>query len=319
VCNDKKILFSAWLPEQVATDVSAQYDAPFDTGLNDYMPVIGKAAKFFGVNLTSQAMTAQIWQGSQEMNFNMSVVLQAERNAAIEVIKPIKDLLRLTMPDESEAGGLLTAPGPRVNLERLLESFKAKSPPTPVPQRSGESTQVGVSNPETNLFGGIADTIGGSVSKIPDILGGVINGTTDAIKGVVKRVPGSLTEAGKGMLNTTINAAVQVADFSKNVAGGALSQLNRTFVYAIDNNISLYIGRYLYFPSVVITDVNVTSQTLFDAIGNPMRVELALTFKTFYIPTQRDLEVMYPTSPSSESGVIDKAYSQSIPGLPPEM
>ena len=74
------------------------------------------------MNLTTQALTAQIWQGGAFINFQLPFIFQAETSAEKDVMEPIKKLLRLTMPKDPSGGGILEAPGPHVDIKKLAEN-----------------------------------------------------------------------------------------------------------------------------------------------------------------------------------------------------
>jgi hypothetical protein len=72
-------------------------------------------------------MTAQIWQGGAFINFTIPFIFQAETSAETEVMRPIRDLMKLTMPkDETPGGGgILSAPGPHIDIKKLVSNLSA--------------------------------------------------------------------------------------------------------------------------------------------------------------------------------------------------
>jgi hypothetical protein len=63
------------------------------------------------------------------------------------------------------------------------------------------------------------------------------------------------------------------------------------------NQISISIGRYLYFPSVVITDVQTSFKNIIEAAtGFPMSATVEVSFKPLFMPTQEDLTTMFGQS-----------------------
>lgn len=104
-------------------DFGASYEEAVSQGLaglaGGYSETAGKAMKMLGMQLTTKALTAQVWQGSTEVAFSIPLVFQAESNVNDDVTKPLSDLYRLVLPREPDVGGLLQAPGPQLDLDRL--------------------------------------------------------------------------------------------------------------------------------------------------------------------------------------------------------
>lgn len=127
-CNDKNITVTANLPQEFAMDVGASYEEAFSQGLSGLLngggmisDIAGKSMKMLGLQLTTKALTAQVWQGSTEISFSLPLVFQVESDSEADIQKPLRDLYSLVLPEEKESGGLLEAPGPRVDLERLKQ------------------------------------------------------------------------------------------------------------------------------------------------------------------------------------------------------
>jgi hypothetical protein len=226
----------AWLPETLSTDIAATYDSPLAQGLNGMLPGIGAMARFIGLNLTSQALTTQVWQGGGHIQFTLPLVFQAENDAAADVMEPIKQLFSLTLPKDESGGGLLSAPGPHLDAKKLL------------------------SNGGAALF--------------------------DQAKGTLK-----------GLYNTGASI-VGGAQFDKS-QGEAMSLAqasSRAIVNSVKNNISLHLGQFMYFPSVIVKDVSPTFDVILSKDKNPIRATVNVNFETFYIPTSQDLETMFPAT-----------------------
>jgi hypothetical protein len=241
ICSDQNIIVDAWLPETVGLDVNANYDAPYAQGIGAINDKLGALAQFIGMNLTTQAMTAQLWQGGSFINFQIPFIFQAESNAEIDVMRPIKDLLRLTMPRDPSVGGILEAPGPHIDIKKLA-------------QNASQAGQSSLSNLTSQGASGLVDT-----AKQ------VVNNGLD------------------------MNDLAKAKDQANNIA----KQASRLIVNSVVNNISLYIGKFMYFPSVVVTDVSPTYDVVLNNAGKPMRATVNVGFRTFYIPTQNDIELMF--------------------------
>lgn len=101
----------AYVPETFQISVSSQFNQPFGQGLSN--STVGTAAKsFMGTALTSQSMTAQVWEGTQPIELTLELELVAEYDPKAEVLEPIKKLLAMCMPSRGPTGVLLAPPGP---------------------------------------------------------------------------------------------------------------------------------------------------------------------------------------------------------------
>lgn len=199
---DGKPPIDLYLPENFNLNVRSQYDTPFAQGLpSSILPdKLGKAvtgaSNLTGISTAPQAATAQIWQGSAPIEFQIPFILVAERSARADVLNKIRELMKLVMP--SKTNGFLTSPGPKI--EGISELFKAES-----------------------------------YSNKPQL----------------------------------------------------------------KDNISLHIGRFIYYKSVVITDVDSTYDTKMDVEGIPIRAVVNVSFKTFFTPVKEDLDEIFGGGPQS--------------------
>ena len=249
VCQEQNILVEAWLPEQVNVDINANYEAPFAQGIaSSVNEKIGTIARFAGLSMTTQALTIQVWQGGSTIQFSLPLIFQAETSGVSDVMKPIKDLMKLMMPKDPQGGGILEAPGPRLDPDK----FMSQAGPT-------------------------LKKIGGDVSNL---FNGGLSGMIDA---------------GKQVLNDPVGAA-------RSVGNTVAQPISNAIVNSVKNNISLYIGQFQYFPSVVVTDVSPTFDVVLGPDKNPQRATVVVQFRTFYTPTERDIEGMFP---SAQDGSTD--------------
>ena len=124
--NDLGITVTAALPETFAYDVSSQYQPSFSQGIS-VSDSVSNGLRLVGMSLTNQAMTAQIWQGTTDIQFTIPVILQAEEDEGPEIMTPLKNLHRLTLPSRDKEGGLLRSPGPQLDLEKLAANSGALS------------------------------------------------------------------------------------------------------------------------------------------------------------------------------------------------
>jgi hypothetical protein len=272
------IQIKGWLPEEVTFDISSQYEAPYAQGFNQAFPVVGQLARALGVNLVNQAMTLQVWQGSAEINFQLPIIFQAVSSAYTDVMVPIKELLKLTMPRDPQGGGLLESPGPRINVDRLNTSLNSVVETIP---------------PD---YKGTADKARGTAFQ--DITRETLLKPIDTIASGLNSLTKSATEAMSSLESVSPTSVIKLG---ANVAGGlnkaftaSSRAINAALVNAIDNNISLYIGDFMFLNSVVVTDVSQAYNILIAPDNRPSRATVNVTFKMFFIPTQEDLDQMFP-------------------------
>lgn len=224
------------LPEEYALTLGASYQAPFSQGPVDPQSVLGRVASAAGLQFANKAMSMQLWQGSNEMEFAIPLVLQVESDPYLDVLKPLGTLYELMLPRENVAGGLLTSPGPHIDLEKLKE---------------------GLLSEKTSMD-----------------LGEVFSTISDSYK--------SLTETGDW--GSAISGAGDAAN-------NTLAVFSNSITSAIKYNISLTLGNFQHFPSVVITNVQQDTKVRPDYLtGTMSRINLTVTFRTFFTPTNRDLQ-----------------------------
>lgn len=109
----ENIAISMYLPEQFQFSIGSSYSSPFAGGLVEGSK-LGQLTSMLGMtNLVTQGATLQVWQGTTEVQFSLTFELHAKNDPVKEVLDPIKNLLKLTLPSRlGNAGGLLVPPGP---------------------------------------------------------------------------------------------------------------------------------------------------------------------------------------------------------------
>jgi hypothetical protein len=275
VCNDLNIVVRASMPQEFMFDTSSSYEAPFSQGMMGMLPAgIGTAAKAVGLQLATQAMSAQIWQGSSTNQFQIPLTFQVETDINRDVLEPLMKLMFLTVAREEDEGGLLSAPGPHIDLKSLVSNIGAEL---------GE-----VSSGAMDSF-----TRARTTGETPIL---------DKAKDYGGRLTSALT---KTDFTQFMKVSADIALDIKNGANATVGRGSRAISSSIKNNISLYIGRYMYFPSVVIKDVQQTHSVQPLRDGNYSRVEVTVAFETFFQPTQRDISTMFPSASSALRSAID--------------
>lgn len=111
------------------------------------------------------------------------------------------------------------------------------------------------------------------------------NTVGSAIKGGAKQ----LGSAGVTVLSGQVYKGLQQA-------GTAVHTFQKTVrtVYGTVNKVSLSLGNFMMLPEVVVTSVNPTVRTLFDANGQPMYASVQVGFKTYRTPVIKDLARYFP-------------------------
>lgn len=119
------------LPERFNMDMSSSWDTPFaktDAGAFAENLTKGRVNASFtndalgvsGVSTRKKEQSANVWQGSSPLQFNIDLVFRANTNSQTEVRKKHKALMQLMAP--SEKGGILLSPGPTV-IDAIKKSF----------------------------------------------------------------------------------------------------------------------------------------------------------------------------------------------------
>lgn len=229
------------MPEEFTTDVSANYEEAFAQAVNSTQASASAAGllRAAGVQLTTQALTAQVWQGSSDMSFSIPLVFQAIDDEYEDVVKKLEALYSLTLPDELFSNGLLTAPGPRLSAKLLTRNL-------------------------------------GDAAK-------------QSLEDLINIGSNVLMDSGKDSKSTPTRNA--------NTKAGAASPL----ISSVENNISLRLGRFMFFESVVITSLNQTTSVLPLKSGVMSQVVVHVGFKTFFTPTKADIPYMFLRSTRPQS------------------
>lgn len=125
VCPERNINITANLPAEYQLDFGSSYDSPFTQSVSSNAYAGAKnGAGAFGFQFATKAMTAKIWQAGNEANFTIPLVLQIESDPYNDVIKPLADLYSLVLPSVSGVLGMLKAPGPVLDPDRMSEHLK---------------------------------------------------------------------------------------------------------------------------------------------------------------------------------------------------
>lgn len=250
----KSVTVTAYLPGSFNFDTRAEYQAPFSQGLFGN-GTLSNLAKLGGMRLTTQALTAQIWQGSTETELSLDLEFHAETDPILEVRKPILDLMKMATASIDNSTGMLKAPGPQVNIDQLGK-----------------------------LAGDAASQLGASASTLANALGSAAGSffggpSTTVQQGTLNSQDANLNGKNNTSTPTITNGGLGGSQYWKNL---------------IRNQISIRIGKYAFFDSVVITNVQKTYEHQIDTeTGLCMYAKVAMSFKPLFLIVQADLDNIF--------------------------
>lgn len=245
------VTVTAPLPETLAYDTASEYATPFAQGMLS-QGNIAQALSSAGMRVTTQAMTAQLWQGATENDIGLELEFQTYDDPDKDVRQPVLALLKLAAASVDTATGLLQSPGPRISLEdtgRILAN---------------------------------------GLSQLTNSGKQVLNGAA-AVAGIEGRLNTTKTmNAQTDNLNSNQKANV-TPQFVENGLGGAAYWKS-----LVRNQISIQIGNYAFFDSVVILNAQETKSHQIDArTGLPLHSKVSLRFKPLFLVTQQDLQQIF--------------------------
>ncbi|QBQ74640.1 hypothetical protein BcepSauron_260 [Burkholderia phage BcepSauron] len=272
------ISVQAPMPETFSMDAGASYEQPLPQGFTS-SGTINAAFAAFGVRLAVQAMSAQLWSGNTETNLSLELQFHTETDPVQDVRTPIVNLLKLTMPSTSSTTGLLESPGPSIDF-------------------SNQAAAIG-----SDAFSAFGTSIGSVLGSVGTTVRNAFN------RGGPTPQPGSITETSK-QSNDSSNGTVPQAVI-QNPSLGTAAYWNTK----LKNKISIKLGNYMFFESVVITRVSITAASNFDAqTGLPHHCRVLVEFKPLFMLTQQDLDTLF-VNPGGGSGGTpgNNSYGFSLP------
>jgi hypothetical protein len=222
--------------------------------------------RLMGAATSTQAMTMQVWQGSAPMEFSIPLHFVLNTDSETDILLPLRQLMSLTLPSTATQFSNLS------NLVNLDFS-------------SGGTGGFLVSpGPKLKLKEGMTPA---------DVVHRVTGGTTQAyqdgaaggggVVGGIAGVAGHAVDAAGRAIDTVMGADAQA------ILDGLMG-VDLFSLVDIEDNISLRIGNFMYFPSVVITDVSSEHGVKLDAYSRkPIEISVTVTFRTFLTPKAEDL------------------------------
>lgn len=225
---------SAPMPDSFSYDSASDYQAPFSQGIFGNSNV-SSILKVMGTRLTTQAFTAQIWQGSTETSLSLELEFHTETDVINDVKKPMLQLLALSTADVNN--NLLVSPGPSLDQTQAVALAAA-------------ATKFGIT---------------------------------------------ALKEAAEKLIQATLSDATSVSNGSnKPTPDMSKFPSKAELLKTIKNNITIQIGRYAYFDSVVITNVQKTYSTQPDALtGWPHHAKVRVDFRPLFLVVRDDLKSIF--------------------------
>ena len=111
----KTIIISTPLPQNYAFSMTSEFNNPFNQPLLEAVPgggAIETGIRQAGYTTMNRWMSGASWTGSSEFSIDVPFVLQAFSEPREEVVRKMRDLLKLVAPDVE--GEMLKTPGPYV-------------------------------------------------------------------------------------------------------------------------------------------------------------------------------------------------------------
>lgn len=275
------------MPDSFNFDVGATYEQMLPQGLTNNK-VLNIGAALMGTKLAVQAFTAQLWSGSTDTELSLEIEFHTESDPVADVRNNIVNLLKMVMPSVSSATGFLSSPGPYLDWQAAGSALKT-------------TLQTAFTSSESLL-----GSFGSAGSSL-------VNGLTGGLLGTPAQ-PAQMNDPNTQVPNGNNNTPGQSVTQNPGIGSAAY------WKSLIKNPISIWIGNYLKFDSVVITNVRQTFLSNFDAqTGLPHHARVMVSFKPLFMLTQGDLDSLF-VNPGSNSTPASSSSSQfSLPaggGLP---
>lgn len=275
------LTIEAPMPESFNFDVGAAYEQMLPQGLSNNK-VLNIAAAISGTKLAVQAFTAQLWSGSTDTELSIEVEFHTETDPIADVRTPIVNLLKMVMPSVSSATGFLSSPGPYIDWAAAGSAVVT-------------TLQTAVSS--------ASSVAGAGISAVSNLLSGA------ATQMGVTPQSGSLTSSTTQTTTGTNTAAAQSVTQNPGIGSAAY------WKSLVKNPITIWIGNYLKFDSVVITNVRQTFLSNFDAqTGLPHHARVMISFKPLFMLTQGDLDTLFVNPGGNSTPSSSSASSVSLPG-----
>lgn len=161
IMQDGNLIARGYLPETLNVGVSAEWSEPFAQmgagALTDAVQMLTNR------RLVNQAQTIQVWQGTTPIKFNLRFHFVANSDPDAEVLVPVMNLFRLTVP--TKVNGMLKPPGPDLQFAKGVGSAIVDS------VGSIRSAVAGGAAPQTTPGQDLRNIIDGAKGKISLFIG----------------------------------------------------------------------------------------------------------------------------------------------------
>jgi hypothetical protein len=105
------------MPENFSVNLTIEWASQYASIIQEQMNKLGgtagqvaglvsKLAPIFGQSTQAKVMTAQIWQGTSGLELTVPFIFKAQSDSDIEVVNPIKQLMKIALPSVSAIGTL---------------------------------------------------------------------------------------------------------------------------------------------------------------------------------------------------------------------
>ena len=197
VCADRNIYVTAALPDSFSLAASSEYDKPFADMLPNKASALGGIPKLIGLQPLVQALTARFWSGSTTSSIRLPLILQAQTNEVDEVLKPLADLMTLSLPSAPNGlGSILRSPGPSFSVTKTVQAANSL----------GKSVATGVSNLSLSNLGstimGAGARLASGASTLTDV--NTVKSTVESVENATSQAFNSLDSAIKNKISIQI-------------------------------------------------------------------------------------------------------------------
>lgn len=279
----------AHLPETFDMEQDANYESPFADFLLGNSTV-NTVAQMMGVKLVNPLMTMQIWGGSSIPQYSIEFDLLSDVNSEGKPLlaqDSLYALLSMNTPymDRNKAE-MLNAPGPTVDWKLISKDLQQLDNAIGAAARiSARAWNAGVDSGLSMLSSEKDDDKNSIVA-----IGGQAKVNTYSEK------KGSSSEWGKTYSSDAILGVETYNDASEknNNQRGQGVDYSNTGSSIVKRPISMRLGRYLFFPSIVITNVAWTFTHAMDINwGFPLHIKVSMQFKPLIVPTIEHYATMF--------------------------
>jgi hypothetical protein len=211
-------------------------------------------------------LTAKVWSGGGVSRLSVPLIFQVEDDPEKDVLKPLMQLMYLSMPCEDTEGGFLSSPGPRFDI-------------------TGGSGGGGASNPANNSSSG-GDSSGGSSVQSPS------NTSQGTMAGSDKNLVGQMTTAISSNSNEQI---AKVSNAMKNAVKNKISvQIGEAF--KLPNVVIVSVSQTQRMAPIG------KPGSPGESSGINALIKVDVVFEGFFTLTQRDLkDMLLPMANSSDT------------------